>query len=113
MSDEAKAIIAYTCTVAGLEKPGRIWGSLDHCDQRDPDDEKGVVCWGHIETEDDPDDPELSVDQPQPCDALPYLCIPADEAREFLEAVEGIAEHTKIWELRDKARALLATLPEK
>ena len=42
-----------------------------------------------------------------------YICIPADEAREFLEAVEGIAEHTKIWELRDKARALLATLPEK
>ena len=46
-------------------------------------------------------------------DPEPYLCIPADEAREFLEAVEGIAEHTKIWELRDKARALLATLPEK
>ena len=42
---------------------------------------------------------------------IPNLTL--DEAREFLEAVEGIAEHTKIWELRDKARALLATLPEK
>jgi len=40
------------------------------------------------------------------------LWIPAAEAREFLEAVEGMAEHCKIWELRDKARALLATLPK-
>lgn len=40
------------------------------------------------------------------------LIIPAAEAREFLEAVEGLAEHTKIWELRDKAREYIAKLPE-
>ena len=98
MSDEAKAGITWKCRFDSM-----FYGGMAH------------DCGHDI-------GPNECAEYRARCNAEPYLCIPADEARALLKGVYAVScrlqaisntkeEYAKT--LGDQARALLATLPEK
>ena len=115
MGSETKAEMISICHKAGATRDiYGLWIDVCDCDQRAVE-ESGVVCWDNIQMAPDPDDDELELEDPQPCDAKPHLCIPADEAREVLGDVAdnyelragGIGHDTY-----ERICALLSLLPE-
>ena len=122
MNSDTKAENIYICHKGGDEVYG-LWLDLCDCGSRVVEDD-GPVCYDNIETVPDPDDPECVVEEPQPCDAHPHLCTPADEAREDL--ISAIVQLERYRDIQvglglgvaiiegiiERFRALLALIPK-
>ena len=115
MGSETKAEMISICHKAGATRDiYGLWIDVCDCDQRGVE-ESGVVCWDNIQMAPDPDDDELELEDPQPCDAKPHLCIPADEARERLLEVKRLSlsrAGEQYDELFPWVEELLALLPK-